>query len=159
MAEVVEQADLLLAVAPHRVVLGQPVDQLAHARAKLEREVRRRGPDEGVDVVDVVVGSAIAGASLTTSFERMRRPTTVEVMLLSAIGLWALNLTFSRYILTHGFQPLAYSTVRYGLASLVFIVIVARRRALVPDGAARPPSSSSRAAASSGSTRSASSTR
>ena len=55
----------------------------------------------------------------------MRRPTTVEVMLLSAIGLWALNLTFSRYILTHGFQPLAYSTVRYGLASLVFVVIVA----------------------------------
>jgi len=44
-------------------------------------------------------------------------------MLLSAIGLWALNLTVSRYILTHGFQPLAYSTVRYGLASLVFIAI------------------------------------
>jgi len=54
----------------------------------------------------------------------MRRPTSVEVMLLSAIGLWALNLTVSRYILTHGFQPLAYSTLRYGLASLVFIVIV-----------------------------------
>ena len=54
----------------------------------------------------------------------MRRPTSVEVMLLSAIALWALNLTVSRYILTHGFQPLAYSTVRYGLASLVFIVIV-----------------------------------
>ncbi len=54
----------------------------------------------------------------------MRRPTTVEVMLLSAIGLWALNLTVSRYILTHGFQPLAYSTVRYGLASLVFIGLV-----------------------------------
>jgi drug/metabolite transporter (DMT)-like permease len=53
----------------------------------------------------------------------MRRPTSVEVMLLSAIGLWALNLTVSRYILTHGFQPLAYSTVRYGLASLVFIAI------------------------------------
>ena len=45
-------------------------------------------------------------------------------MLLSAIGLWALNLTVSRYILTHGFLPLAYSTVRYALASLVFIVIV-----------------------------------
>jgi drug/metabolite transporter (DMT)-like permease len=53
----------------------------------------------------------------------MRRPTSVEVMLLSAIGLWALNLTVSRYILTHGFQPLAYSTVRYGLASLVFVAI------------------------------------
>jgi drug/metabolite transporter (DMT)-like permease len=54
----------------------------------------------------------------------MRKPTPVEVMLLSAIVLWALNLTVSRYILTHGFQPLAYSTVRYGLASLVFIAIV-----------------------------------
>jgi drug/metabolite transporter (DMT)-like permease len=53
----------------------------------------------------------------------MRKPTSVEVMLLSAIGLWALNLTVSRYILTHGFLPLAYSTVRYGLASIVFIAI------------------------------------
>ena len=44
-------------------------------------------------------------------------------MLLSAIGLWSLNLSASRYILTHGFQPLAYSTVRYGLAALVFIGI------------------------------------
>ncbi len=55
----------------------------------------------------------------------MRRPTSVEVMLLSAIGLWAFNLTFSRYILTHGLQPLAYSTVRYALASAVFVAIVA----------------------------------
>ncbi len=53
----------------------------------------------------------------------MRRPTSVEVMLLSAIGLWALNLTVSRYILTHGFQPLAYSTARYGLAAAIFIGI------------------------------------
>ena len=42
-------------------------------------------------------------------------------MLLSAIGLWALNLTVTRYILTHGFQPLAYATVRYALAALVFV--------------------------------------
>ncbi len=61
----------------------------------------------------------------------MRRPTSVEIMLLSAIGLWALNLTVSRYILTHGFQPLAYSTVRYGLASLVFIgIALATERSL-----------------------------
>ena len=53
----------------------------------------------------------------------MRKPTSVEVMLLSAIALWSLNLTVSRYILTHGFQPLAYSTVRYALAALVFIGI------------------------------------
>ena len=50
----------------------------------------------------------------------MRRPSTVEAMLLTTIVLWALNLTVSRYILVHGFQPLAYGSVRYGLAALVF---------------------------------------
>jgi drug/metabolite transporter (DMT)-like permease len=44
-------------------------------------------------------------------------------MLLSAIGLWALNLTVTRYILTHGFQPLAYATVRYGLAASIFVAL------------------------------------
>jgi len=44
-------------------------------------------------------------------------------MLLTTIGLWSLNLTVSRYILTHGFQPLAYATVRYGLAVVVFVAI------------------------------------
>ena len=53
----------------------------------------------------------------------MRRPSTVEVMLLTTIVLWSLNLTVSRYILTHGFQPLAYATVRYGLAVVVFIAL------------------------------------
>jgi len=41
-------------------------------------------------------------------------------MLLTTIGLWSLNLTVSRYILVHGFEPLAYGSVRYGLAALVF---------------------------------------
>jgi drug/metabolite transporter (DMT)-like permease len=53
----------------------------------------------------------------------MRRPTTLELMLLGTIGLWSLNLTVSRYILTHGLQPLAYGSVRYVLAALVFLVI------------------------------------
>jgi drug/metabolite transporter (DMT)-like permease len=53
----------------------------------------------------------------------MRRPTTVEAMLLTTIVLWALNLTVSRYILVHGFQPLAYGSVRYGLAALVFATL------------------------------------
>ena len=44
-------------------------------------------------------------------------------MLLSTIVLWSLNLTVSRYILTHGFEPLAYSSTRYGLAALVFVVL------------------------------------
>ena len=53
----------------------------------------------------------------------MRRPASVELMLLGVITLWALNLTVTRYILTHGFQPLAYATVRYGLAALVFVTL------------------------------------
>ena len=62
----------------------------------------------------------------------MRRPSPVELMLLTTIGLWSLNLTISRYILTHGFQPLAYATVRYGLAVTVFILL-----ALVVEGSLR----------------------
>lgn len=50
-------------------------------------------------------------------------------MLLITVVLWALNLTVTRYILTHGFQPLAYATVRYGTATVIFlgIAIVAER--------------------------------
>lgn len=52
-------------------------------------------------------------------------------MLLTAILLWSLNLTVTRYILTHGFQPLAYSAVRYGLAAVVFVAMtVAVERSL-----------------------------
>jgi drug/metabolite transporter (DMT)-like permease len=45
-------------------------------------------------------------------------------MLLATVVLWALNLTVTRYILTHGFEPLTYATVRYGLATAIFIGIV-----------------------------------
>ncbi len=53
----------------------------------------------------------------------------VHLALLVTIVLWALNLTISRYILTHGLDPLAYATVRYGLAAVIFIgiVVVAER--------------------------------
>ena len=54
----------------------------------------------------------------------MRRPSTIEAMLLVTVVLWALNLTVTRYILTHGFQPLAYATYRYGLAAAIFVGIV-----------------------------------
>ncbi|HEX4930225.1 MAG TPA: DMT family transporter [Gaiellaceae bacterium] len=53
----------------------------------------------------------------------MRRPLSIELMLLTTIVLWSLNLTVTRYILTHGFEPLAYATVRYGAATLIFIAI------------------------------------
>jgi drug/metabolite transporter (DMT)-like permease len=51
----------------------------------------------------------------------VRRPSTVELMLLATILLWALNLSVTRYILTNGLAPLSYATVRYGLASAIFV--------------------------------------
>jgi len=41
-------------------------------------------------------------------------------MLLATVVLWALNFTVTKYVLEHGFQPLAYSTVRYGIATVIF---------------------------------------
>jgi drug/metabolite transporter (DMT)-like permease len=52
----------------------------------------------------------------------MRRP-TADLMLLGTVTLWALNFTVSKYILDHGFHPLAYSSIRYGCAALVFAAI------------------------------------
>ena len=50
----------------------------------------------------------------------MRRASTVDLMLLGTVLLWALNATVTRYVLTHGFQPLAYATIRYGAATVLF---------------------------------------
>lgn len=44
-------------------------------------------------------------------------------MLLTTVLLWALNLSVTKYILTHGLAPLSYATVRYGLAGLVFVAM------------------------------------
>ncbi len=49
----------------------------------------------------------------------MRRP-TADLMLLATVSLWALNFTVSKYILEHGFHPLAYSSIRYACAALLF---------------------------------------
>ncbi|HEX2291858.1 MAG TPA: DMT family transporter [Gaiellaceae bacterium] len=49
----------------------------------------------------------------------MRRPTAAEIMLLVTVSIWAFNFTVTRYALTHGFQPLAYSSLRFGAAAIV----------------------------------------
>lgn len=41
-------------------------------------------------------------------------------MLIATVLLWAFNFTVTRYVLTHGFEPLAYSTIRYGAAAVLF---------------------------------------
>ena len=40
-------------------------------------------------------------------------------MLLATVTIWAFNFTVTRYVLTHGFEPLAYSATRFGAAALV----------------------------------------
>ena len=47
-----------------------------------------------------------------------RRVSAVDLMLLGTVLLWALNVTVTRYVLTHGFRPLAYATVRYFVGDL-----------------------------------------
>jgi drug/metabolite transporter (DMT)-like permease len=53
----------------------------------------------------------------------VRRPSTVELMLLATILLWSLNLSVTKYILEHGLEPLSYATVRYALAAAIFVVL------------------------------------
>jgi drug/metabolite transporter (DMT)-like permease len=52
----------------------------------------------------------------------VRRP-TADLMLLATVSLWAFNFTVSKYILDEGFHPLAYSSIRYGCAALIFALI------------------------------------
>jgi drug/metabolite transporter (DMT)-like permease len=56
----------------------------------------------------------------------MRRP-TADLMLLATVSLWALNFTVSKYILDHGLHPLAYSSIRYACAALLFAGITFSR--------------------------------
>ena len=48
-------------------------------------------------------------------------------MLLGTVLLWALNLTITRYLLTHGWHPLAYATIRYGAATALFWIFTYQR--------------------------------
>lgn len=49
----------------------------------------------------------------------MRRPSAPEVMLLVTVSIWAFNFTVTRYVLTHGFAPLAYGSLRFAAAAVV----------------------------------------
>jgi drug/metabolite transporter (DMT)-like permease len=57
----------------------------------------------------------------------VRRPSRVELMLLATVVIWALNFTVTRYALTHGWHPLAYSSLRYLAGALLFSAITFQR--------------------------------
>ena len=66
----------------------------------------------------------------------------VDLMLLGTVLLWALNATVTRYVLTHGFHPLAYATIRYAAATVLFWA--SRGRASARSGSPRATCGSSR---------------
>jgi drug/metabolite transporter (DMT)-like permease len=44
---------------------------------------------------------------------------TTDLLLLATVLIWAFNITVTRYVLQHGFRPLTYASLRYGLAALL----------------------------------------
>ena len=57
----------------------------------------------------------------------MRRPSPVDAMLLGTVLLWALNVTVTKYMFLHGWQPLAYASIRYFAATALFWIFTYRR--------------------------------
>lgn len=49
----------------------------------------------------------------------MRRISAAEVMLLVTVSIWAFNFTVTRYAVTNGFEPLAYSALRFSAAAII----------------------------------------
>jgi drug/metabolite transporter (DMT)-like permease len=73
------------------------------------------------------------------------RVAAVELMLLGTVVIWAFNITVTKYILGHGFRPLAYASIRYAAAAVLFALLtlalertlsVGGRRSLLLLGAA-----------------------
>src|SRR3954452_7718831 len=65
----------------------------------------------------------------------MRRLTPVDLMLGLTILIWAFNITVTKYVLSHGFKPLAYGSTRYAAAALLAAgTAVALERSLAVGG-------------------------
>jgi drug/metabolite transporter (DMT)-like permease len=58
------------------------------------------------------------------SVEQVRRLEIADLMLLVTVVIWSLNFTVTKYVLNHGFKPLAYGGLRFGAAAVVFIGVV-----------------------------------
>ncbi len=54
---------------------------------------------------------------------------TTDLLLLATVGIWAFNVSVTRYVLTHGFLPLAYGSIRYAIAAVLaaaFVLLLER---------------------------------
>ena len=50
----------------------------------------------------------------------MRHRVPPDVLLLVTVFFWSFNFTVVKYALTHGWDPLAYSSVRFAIGALLF---------------------------------------
>src|SRR3954454_9448890 len=53
----------------------------------------------------------------------MRRGSSVDLILGATILIWAFNVTVTKYVLEHSFQPLAYGAVRYAAATVLAVAV------------------------------------
>jgi drug/metabolite transporter (DMT)-like permease len=57
----------------------------------------------------------------------VRRPASADLLLLATVLLWGLNFTVTKYVLSHGFEPLAYSSIRYTAGACLFYAFTFQR--------------------------------
>ena len=69
-----------------------------------------------------MVGSATS-RTLSLASAAVRRPSAAEVGLVVTVVIWSLNFTMTKYVLDHGFKPLAYSSLRFATAAVIFSAI------------------------------------
>ncbi len=58
---------------------------------------------------------------------------TTDLLLLATVAIWAFNVSVTRYVLTHGFLPLAYASLRYTAAAVLaagFVLVLERSLAV-----------------------------
>jgi drug/metabolite transporter (DMT)-like permease len=61
----------------------------------------------------------------------MRHRVPADALLLVTVLFWSFNFTAAKYALTHGFAPLAYSALRFGLGAVLFSAVTfGRERSL-----------------------------
>ena len=50
----------------------------------------------------------------------MRHRLPADALLLATVVIWGFNFSATKYALTHGFSPLSYSSIRFGVATVIF---------------------------------------
>ena len=131
VAEAVEPLHLLLGVAAHLVVRAAALrrarepERGAGRRSAGSRDRRARRRRRGS-------ARPCRARSLSIGSKGAPSPAPVDLMLLGTVLLWALNITVTKYVLEHGFQPLAYADDPLLRRDCALLGLHLLARALVP---------------------------